>query len=446
MNENLIPLSWEDVRDDFHRLNKELAEVIDDLNPPKSFRLYKAKYCFGSEYLKYGKLQLPGPGKTLIPLTSPDVPKQVFDDLSYNIGSNPVCFVIDKTFEVYMPHSYRPTPVPFMQAGPGNLFSTSGILQSVIQKHQAHYLWNISAGARSIFMLPKISKSKNYRNLQRTYGHSIQAPNSILDHWELFKNLYVHDLLGDWQLQQIFFSKQWFEKLDTPKFAKFKLYLQQDLYGRLSYWSTQQFWNNYFSMINNMTCIKPDSYVYDTVRHLFLISMGVLSGMAPATNENSAPILAIQQLFEQEYKLEKYIPIVMELTRFNPYEACNPVYYSLNYANAHELSARSNDHTSTIQELYEIKSLLSLYSRKIKETEINITGTVLSDIPDIVAFDFFHNMPKNYKDINDSKEIFLNDQLMAKKLNQKKPPPELEHPFSAPFVSGCIRISNKKTS
>jgi hypothetical protein len=446
MNENLTAIGWEDVKDEFRKLNKELADIIDDLEPSKNLRLYRARYCFGSEYLKYGKLYLPGPGNELIPLTSPKVPKQIYDDLSYNLGSHPVSFILDKTIEIYMSFDYRETVVPFVQVSKGFLISTSGVLRSNLLSHHAPFLWNISAGARSIIMLPKISKAKNYQQLRRASGYRIRPPEGMVEHWSLFKTLHEHGLLGEWNLEIIFFSKGWFEQLDKPKFSRFKSYMQADLYNKFSYWSTQQFWNNYFSMLNNMAGIKPDSYVYDTVRHLLLLSMGVLPGMAPATNEESAPISAIQILFQNDYKLEKYLPIILELKLFNLYAHSEPVYYSLHYVNAHELSAKANEHASTIMELYECKWLLSYYLRKMQDNELNISQTVLSEIPTQVEFNFFHNDPTNYKEIRNSEEIFKNDLRFSQIIRSHSKAKLLsENPYSAPFVSGCVQIKKKSS-
>jgi len=441
MNENFTAIGWADARDDIRRLNSELADIIDDLDPSNDLRLYRAKYSYGSEHLKYGKLFLPGPDKELIALTNPKVPKQIYDDLSYNLGSHPVAFILDKTIEMYMSFNYRQTAVPFMQVSKGHLISTSGVLRSNLLSHHAPFLWNLSAGARSILMLPKISKAKNYQHLRRSCGHRIHAPDGMKDHWELFKTLNDYHLLGDWQLQVIFFSKSWFDKLDTPKFAKFKLYLERDLYKKFDYFATQQFWNNYFSMLNNMANIKPDSYIYDTVRHLLLISMGALPGMAPATNEESAPITALQQLFQDNYKLEKYKPIIIEAKKFDFFANSDPVYYSLNYTNAHELSAKSNDNTSTIMELYEVKCLLQYYLRKMEENELNISKTVMAEIPKHVEFNFFHNSPQNYKDIQPSEHIFESDPNFTNTLY--KHIKNIENPTAAPFVSGCIQIKMK---
>ena len=324
--------------------------------------------------------------------------------------------------------------------------STLSVLGRSTFAHHPRFLWNFSAGARSILMLPKISKVKNYQRIQRKHGIFIPPPSKMTDHWQLFKMLYQKELLGEWNLQIVFFSKQWFENIETKPFEKLRTYLENQILQTLSFSTNLQFWNAYFSIIHNTAGIRPSQYAYDTAKHLLLLSMGVLPGMAPIINDEAAPIQAIQQLFLEEYRLEDYLPTIMALSRFNPFKPSPPVYYSLHYPNALELALKPTEHSSTILELYEIKNLLQLYLRSLQSQDLNVSHTVLSEIPKLVDFEFFHSDPKNYRDIQPSDLLLQKDPLfstMSYDFESKKP---RQLPHSAGYLRGCVKISHKDHS
>jgi len=443
MNKDLQCLTWQDVKSDFFRLNKELAEIIDEINPPDDFRLYKAQYPYGSIYIQNGHLHLPDGQSGLVRLDNPKIPKQIQADLHYQYGTYPVAFVLDKIVELYLPFPHRETPAPFTYATPGTVMSTLSVLGKNTFAHHPRFLWSFSAGARSILMLPKISKVKNYQRIQRKHGLQVKAPQKTTDHWELFKNLYQKELLGDWNLSIIFFSKQWFEHIETKPYQKLREYLEKQIHKTLSFSTNIQFWNAYFSIIHNTAGIRPSAYAYDTAKHLLLLSMGVLPGMAPVINDDTAPVKALQQLFLEEYRLQDYLPIILAPSIFDPFKECPPIYYSLHYPNALELAPKPTEHSSTILELYEIKNLLHLYLRSLQSEELNVSHTVLSEIPQLVNFDFFHSDPGNYRDIQNSETLLENDPSFSKvsyDFESKKP---RAHPTSASFIRGCVKISHK---
>lgn len=443
MNRNFTPIDWADIRDDFYRLNQELTEIIDAIKPTRAFRLYRVKYDFGSEYVNKGRLYLPDEDGSLIPLTSPKIPTQIKDDLSYNLGSNPASFILNKSAELFMSLPNRTEPVPFALIPPGRLFSTSVVLEEDHQIYHPAFLWNISAGAKTIFMLPKISKAKNYRRLQKHVGFSAPTPVNIFEHHNLFKEIYQQHALGEWKLDIIFFSKKWFENLNTPRFIQFKSYMQSQLHKSSAFWISQYVWDSYFSLINNIAGIRPNPYVYDTVKHILLLSMGILPGLAPAIDNTAAPISSLQEVFDKIYKIDHYLPTIMQLKRFNPYKKNErPIYYSLHCPNAMELAPKSSDNASTILELYEIKNLLGLYLRKLSSQDMNISNTILADIPNLVEFDFFHSTPGNYRDIQDSKTLFEEDSYFAN-IAYDHSKRTHEYPTTSTIVRGCVRIRKK---
>jgi hypothetical protein len=443
MNSNFMPITWDEVRDEFCKLNKELTHIIDEIKPTSAYTLYRVKYNYGSEYVKKGCLFIPDENGNLIPLKSPKIPKKIQDDLSYNLGSNPASFILNKSAELYMTLPNRSEPVPFAIIPSGRLFSTSVVLEDDHHLYQPAFLWSISAGAKTIFMLPKISKAQNYRRLQKKLGFNSSAPTNIFQHWNLFKEMQESGSNKEWQLEVIFFSKKWFDSLSSKIMMVFKLYMQTQLHKVYSFWNSQYVWNAYFSLINNLSGIRPNPYVYDTVKHILLLSMGIVPGIAPSNNDESAPINFIQKAFMDTYKIDYYLPIIMQPKYFDPFgKKSTPIYYSLHCPSAMELSPRSADNISTILELYEIKNLLQLYLRKLSSEELNISNTLLSKIPDIVEFDFFHSKPGNYRGIRPSIDLFNEDPSFSS-LADGTTIETQQHPTISTIVRGCIRIKRK---
>jgi hypothetical protein len=371
------------------------------------------------------------------------VPNSIQEDLHYRHGTYPVAFVLDKIVELFLPFPHRETPAPFGYFTAGSVMSTLSVLGQNTFAHHPRFLWSFSAGARSILMLPKISKVKNYQRIQRKHGLQIKAPQKTSGHWELFKNLYQKELLGEWNLEIIFFSKQWFEHIEEKPYEKLRTYLEKQIYQTLSFSTNIQFWNAYFSILHNTAGIRPSAYAYDSAKHLLMLALGVLPGMAPVTDEQVAPIQALQRLFLEEYKLEDYLPTILALNRFDPFNPCSPIYYSLHYPNALELAPKSTEHASTILELYEIKNLLNLYLRSLRSEDLNVSHTVLSEIPDLVNFEFFHSAPGNYRDIKNSETLLASDPKFTDISYDYDKSKLRSQPTSASFIRGCVKISHK---
>lgn len=95
-------LEWKQVRSEVSKVNPELAHIIDELDPPKSYTLFKADYYFGNELLKQGELYLPYKNEGLLSLSDNRFPADVKRKLGYNnMGSNPVTMVLKNSIPVF---------------------------------------------------------------------------------------------------------------------------------------------------------------------------------------------------------------------------------------------------------------------------------------------------------------------------------------------------------
>lgn len=206
----LEELPWKAVRNDIAKKNDELANIIDEINPSSEYTLFKACYPFGSEILKDGYFFIPNAKGSLVPLNSADIPAPIQDKLNYNLYSNPVSLILNNTAELFI--ILKNTTIPFYGLiSPERIFGTWRILNPKISQHP-NFIWNMVAGARSIFMLPKISETAGYNRLRRAFHLHSEKPKTLLEHWKIFREIANHPDFGEiWSTEMLFFSKKWFD-------------------------------------------------------------------------------------------------------------------------------------------------------------------------------------------------------------------------------------------
>ena len=100
-NNELEVLTWQDVEADVMKVNPELAQVINDLSPPKSYKIIKARYQYGDDILDKGVFHLPCKGK-LYPIGSEELPGEINRSLSYSNSNMPMGFSLNKMIELHL--------------------------------------------------------------------------------------------------------------------------------------------------------------------------------------------------------------------------------------------------------------------------------------------------------------------------------------------------------
>ncbi|MCK4608289.1 MAG: hypothetical protein KAT71_02300 [Gammaproteobacteria bacterium] len=433
---NIKKVSWEEIRVQVKNVNKELFQVIDNLSPGPDYTLYKAVHPFGHESVKGGTLFLPDKdGHAVSLLDHSD--KEMRDDLSYNVLSNPVSLVLKNSFEIFM--AMEQHTIPFALVPEGKLISTWLVLEPGVN-HQPAFLWNVSAGARSMFMLPKISINSKYNQLKRLYNLNSEVPDTLLKQVDFFRELANSDDFGQsWSAEILYFGKNWFKHLNDKHQAwvEFYNYLYKNTWGGSGFMRTEFFWNLVFSLIQKKRNLRPNPYIADTTKHILAMGVGAYPGFAPATDDSAAPISRLQEIIINDYKLEGYAPIIMHPSYFSMYQKTSPIYYSLQYPTTFNFSPTSKKTSNKIIDLLEIQYLLQKYLSEIVTDSLNINGTPLASIPTQVQYDFFHSNPERYNEVIDSDQLSVDDTRFLSAFSGRK--------FSAktPFLRGCIRISSK---
>jgi len=436
MSRNLEIIHWSNAREDIRKTNPDLFEVIDELSPSNKYRLIRAKYCFGDLIVKNGELQLPSKEGQLLPVSHPETNKSLRSLVNYS--SIPLTILMNKASEVFIVDNDTIIPLKFFT--PGEIFGTFEILNYLVSYRSAPH-WNVSAGSRSLFLLPKISDVIGFKKLRRRYDLKSDQPRFLADHWNLFKQIAVHPEFDQpWQSEVIFFTKDWFsfsEKKD-PCWQKFQLFLFKKGWTQ----SQQIFEKQELNLLYKIFIEKiserhlPSSpYLIDTLKHIFLICMG--EGLAFQSTHSSdvmAPSQGLQNALLNSYGLKKYSPTLMNAVAFSSALHKSPLYYSLIFPLITEGIADKKFRKSTLmQELKWLKNLIEI----IKEDKNVIENTFLKN----KKFDFFHAQPDIENEIKLSHSILKEDSQFTNAKFPREPICE-----TSPFWRGCIQIQDTGSS
>jgi hypothetical protein len=184
-NEKLFleSLSWEKIRTEVKEANIELARIIDNINPPKNLKLIKANYLFGDLIVNDGATFLRKDKNTI--LTTSEASQLLDSDLSYS--PIPLILTLKKSNEVFIDTGSRVIPLNIFNVG-----SLLGLFETIdfLYSYHSSPKWCVSAGARSIFMLPKLGEKKGVKKLKShcKITKDINLKN-LSDHCEIFKRI-----------------------------------------------------------------------------------------------------------------------------------------------------------------------------------------------------------------------------------------------------------------
>lgn len=437
----LTALTWDEARESAKKVNPEFVAMIDELKPDDSCKLYHVKYPYGAQFLQSGEFFLPADNGELVPFVDERIPADVKADLSYNLNTNPVSMVLHNSIEMYMTLEDR--IIPFSISGPGSIFGLWRVLDRPDHDRLSHasvFMWDMTAGARSIFMLPKISEALAHNKLKQAMRISIDKPRDLLDHWKVFKEIATQpDFPEPWHVEMLFFSKQWFERMFEAGWIKLHQYFLDKTWRGTEFWRNQFVWNLTFTRIQSMRKIKASSYIADIVKHALAVGTGAVPGFQPALDSSLAPINGLQQAYLDHYELKHYAPIIMVPHLFSA-ERSGPVYYSLQFPTALELSPKTSGRSSAISDLYDVRSLVNKYLAQIQHESLNIEATPLFELSRAIEFDYYHSNVELYEGMKTSEQLINDDPAFAQIMEKF---PGREFPKNSAFVKGVISVHRK---
>lgn len=426
-------LVWRDIRNEVAAVNPELASILDEIDPSDEYKLVKANYRYGDLVVKTGQAQIAAQDGHLAPTTSDKINTRVRKLLSYS--PIPLFLTLQNDNEVFIDTGSRVIPLNLFHQG-----SILGLFESIdfLYGLKSTPVWSVSAGSRTILLLPKIADAIGLKRLRAHYDlPSTIRLQGMADHWAVFKSIATHpDFEQGWSNWVLFFTEKWLNKDLSPGWSKFRNFLFQ------RGWSQAKFamgkielglaWESFVEAIS-LRNLKPRPYLIDQVRHVLSISVGRSPGFRPMDNlQQAAPTKGIQKALTEIYGLKQYLPTLIHMGSLDCIQQRVPIYYSLAFPTLIEGSPLNRSSSTVMVDLRDLKVLidtLTSYSMAKKE----------NDQPRFneVYFDYFHVEHDNSGDIRSSEYLSKEDAcfLVDKPLFRGR-----DFCVTSPFWRGCIRI------
>lgn len=325
--EGVEEIDWEEARKSACHGDQELFKILEEINPGQDLTFIRVKYPFGSVIMGKDQMYLPidGSNKTE-PLSHPNIPQALKEKLGYR--SIPFGMITYNQVEVFRETDDRVFSVELSAPN-------KGIELGIFEFFKLTPCYTVTSGARSLFMIPKISQAIQHKRLAKIYEINIGKPKNILKHWYIFKELCNSpNFQAEWHSEVIYLTKAWDDGITknkgSPVWDKLLSYLYKKGFEHSSLGRSKlvldMLWQRIAGYLNDQGS-KPDPYTIDTLKHLIYVFVGTISGSRPAINNYAGPIIEIQKAYVEAYGL-KEIPTIMHPCRFS-IDKNTPVYYSM---------------------------------------------------------------------------------------------------------------------
>jgi hypothetical protein len=430
---------WKDIRKSFKKLNEKLAKIIDEINPGKAFPFVKVRYKFGDRILKQGRFLLMESIKNKTVGLSDQEAKKIGAYLNYS--PIPLGIYLDNQCEVFSEIEDRVVPLFVLE--PGNTIGLFETLNYICGK-KSNPLWDVTAGARSLFMLPQINNNIGHKRLKKAFSLTEPVPKTLVNQWRVFREI-SQRASEDWRCHLLFFTEPWLKKLrDTSSgWTKFREYLFKKTWVEMGPIMEKTFsfvWQQFTSALIKRR-FKPRTYITDTIRHLIETAYGFIPGFVPAVpgDNRLGPTDFIKQAYVEVYGLKEYLPILMKPVMVS--KAYPLVYYSVGYPTLFEGHPEISNPRNTITDLREIKLLLDNMYKYCRAGLVEFKK--FDKFIDTIQFDYFHKAFDVYEEIKPASQIVIQDKNF---LDSNDAQSNKTFCATSPFLNGCIQISRNKDS
>lgn len=437
---SITTVQWAEVRDDVCRVRPEFASIIDALNPGRKFKLFKARYPFGARIMQGGDLHIPTDTGSVEPITSPYVSENIKTNLQRR--ELPVTLFLNNSAEIFYTMPDRVISRFLIQTG--GFFGLWEHFGDPETGDYVKWVWSLVAGARTLFMLPKLTDTQGHKELRKKYGVRSHAPKTYSDQWKVFVEIAnSQKFTEEWRSEVLFFSDVWMDTAaKDPAWKGFYDYLFKVAWQESRYWRNKNtfelIWESFVYDVMDKN-IKPSVYLSNVVKHIILTGVGEIPGLAVADNNNAAPIKKLQQVYIEDYKLRSYIPVFMQPHSFS-YTDKFPSYYLLQQPNLLDTSPSSRYVPSILSAIPDIQYLLQSFQEKVA-TECIAENTPIDIFCKNVQYDYFHYIEEKYNDIKHTSELPAEDKrFLISPIGEKNK----VFPEASTLIRGCVRLKNKE--
>lgn len=412
-----------------------LFSILSEIEPPKDLTLIKVRYPFGSIIIQDDVLHLPINQTSTVPITDSRIQSKWKNLLGYR--SIPTGMITENSLEIYREMNNKVFSVALSGAN-------TGLEIGIVENFGSTAAYTVCSGARSLYMLPKISKTASHKRLKKEFGLTSPPPNKLFDHWNIFKELYASETFEtEWNCELIFFTEKWIEQIEKNNSAA---WLKLKCYIRKKAWEHSELgrrkvildvvWEQTADFLSKKS-IKVDPYVVDTLKHLIYISLGGISGSRPVNGDDFAgPMNEIQKIYMDIYDLGDQTPTIMRPYSFS-IEENKPVYYSMQTPMMLSSTPTFKNISSNIEAIRELIHIKS-YVFEQNYGNLKIDNIKFNDLIRKIQFNYFHSHTFSYgKDIRPTTEIADSD--IDWLYNPKRI--KLKFADNGLYIRGCVKIS-----
>lgn len=432
-------VTWQDVRERVKAINPELFDIIEQINPDSSLPLVLARYPYSSSIVHKGQMTLydpKQPNKSVAPHEHSD-PK-IANGLNYT--PIPLGLLLNKSCEVFVNACGRTVPLNLLY--PGEIFGVYEVLD-LLNGCLHPSMCSLSAGARSAFMLPKITDTNGNRRIKKEFGINHPIPKNLNEHWLTFSNIVnQHPFQDYWSCEILYFCAPWYEHEPTDMaWLKFRCYLYKHGWQQSSYARREETCGMILQALVMQAMqqrIRPKLHVLDHVKQLVAISTSTVPGFVPADeDELLLPSKLLKKIYVEVYGLKSYLPTIMQPQILNKSKNMATVYYSLAHPTMMECAIATDNPQALMSDQRDIKFLLENLNYNFEDSTHNEISIVRNEFIRC-KFDYFHSASDPYSEIKPSRMMPETDPRLV---YDHKIFDERQFCASSPFLSACIQIS-----
>lgn len=431
MQDNPIKIqAWPEVKSEVKKLHPRLADAIDESQLHATADFVRATYAYGQLIMKNGELQLPISATKTIAFEAENIPAIIKTRLH---DCAPIGIILNQAAELFYEPNIEYPPIDkhiFSERvfEKGDLIGINEFFDATIDPNrQTPNNRHLSAGARTLFMLPKVSDYNSHYKFKKRLKIESHSPMTIWDQHSIFKEIATSNITKKpWTIDILFFSKSWWSKKNQKATEDIKNLLLQQAWQQSYYLRNTMQAEAAWSLlvdVNKALLKKQHPILVYAIKKLLKIQAGITPGYKPLLDNKLGPIDLLQQAYIEIYKTNYYPTILgpSQLTVLNPLVYYSSHLPSLEYKNFSKQSRKTEK--LDFCELVGLMNHLS-YPDEIKNKftyfhpkEYTSASGLIKSIEDLLAFDRRFLPPEG---------------TLATHLNVTN---------SAPFFKGCIQIS-----
>ena len=173
-----------------------------------------------------------------------------------------------------------------------------------------------------------------------------------------------------WLSEVLIFTKPWFDGMFDIQYTALANYLRQENYkviakndGHMALFDF--IWHEFVENLQ-VQGFKAKSYVYEYVKNLILVGLGIKFGLAPVCNEDFFPKALIQHAYLDEYKI-RYKPLLMATKKLNWAKPKDAVFLSLQVNTQLCNLPKRKSTNSGLDDIRDIRRLIQLFYTSIEQ-------------------------------------------------------------------------------